>query len=352
MSVAEEAAAARITSKGSRAEADQRTGSALTARPSDSRAAAAFVVTHRCTLSDGVELELLDTGVREGHQTGEANAARAFPLEVPAVGVGGSRPHDARVLPLLLLHGFTGAAHTWTELLPVLGEHRRVLALSLPGHGGSDAPSEAERYAATRAAADVMEVLDMLGLNRVALLGYSMGARVALHAALAAPERVVALLLESASPGIADDADRSARAGADSALADEIEGDGVTAFVDRWERLPLWESQRALPETVRQGLRDQRLQNDARGLSSSLRGLGAGVTPPLHGRLHEILVPTLLLCGELDGKYVSLARAMASAIPRSTLAVVSDAGHAVHLERPQEFIRAVNSFLDDVGELA
>lgn len=306
----------------------------------------------RFTFSDGVELELLDTGVTDGIDPGDADCARSRPAETSTVGVDVSQLHEAHTLPLFLVHGFTGAAATWTELLPVLGEHRRVLALSLPGHGGSDAPSEPQRYAAARAAADVIHVLDALGIARVALLGYSMGGRVALHTALAAPERVSALVLESASPGIADDAERAARASSDAMLADEIDRDGVEAFVDRWERLPLWESQSVLPETVRQRLRDQRLRSDARGLANSLRGLGAGVTPPLHEHLHEILAPTLVLCGELDRKYVTLACEMASAIPRSTLTVAANAGHAVHLERPQEFIRAVNAFLEGVEERA
>ncbi len=343
MSVGAKAAAALITSTRSNAAEE---------RPNDSAPTAAGIVARRITLSDGVELELFDSGVPAEYRPGEANDSRALTSRSTADGldVSASNHQHPCTLPLLLLHGFTGAAATWTELLPELSEHRRVLALSLPGHGGSDAPPESDRYAASRAASDVTEVLDALGIVRVALLGYSMGGRVALHAALAAPLRVAALLLESTSPGIADDADRNARARADNALADDIERDGVAAFVDRWERLPLWDSQRALPLTVRQQLREQRLQNDAPGLANSLRALGVGVTLPLYSRLHEILVPTLLLCGELDRKYVNAAREMASAISPTTLAVVSEAGHAVHLERPREFIGAVNAFLAGVEE--
>lgn len=249
-------------------------------------------------------------------------------------------------IPILLLHGFTGAASTWSELLPELGARRRVIALSLHGHGGSDAPDDAARYAAPRAAADALEVLDMLGIARVALLGYSMGARVALHTALAAPERVAALVLESGSPGISDDAERARRRAADEALAADIERGGVEAFVDRWERLPLWASQRQLSAPTRERLRAQRLAGSARGLANSLRGLGAGATAPVHGRMGELAnVPTLLICGALDEKYVELAREMSDVLPRSTLHVVEGAGHAVHLERPRELLGAVEDFL-------
>ncbi|MHB1225495.1 MAG: 2-succinyl-6-hydroxy-2,4-cyclohexadiene-1-carboxylate synthase [Gemmatimonadaceae bacterium] len=280
------------------------------------------------TMSDGLRLEVLDSG----------DAA------APA----------GDTTPLLLLHGFTGAAATWIDLLPALAAHRRVVALSLPGHGASDSPADPARHAAARVAADVVAVMDALALQRVALLGYSMGGRVALHAALllaaTAPVRLAALVLESASPGIADAESRAARRAADDALAGEIERDGVAAFVARWERLPLWDSQERLPPSARRRLRMQRLSNDARGLADSLRGLGAGATPPLHDRLREIHAPTLLLCGALDEKYVAIAHEMASALQRVRAAVIHGAGHAVHLERPGEFVRAVNSFLGDMEE--
>jgi 2-succinyl-6-hydroxy-2,4-cyclohexadiene-1-carboxylate synthase len=256
-------------------------------------------------------------------------------------------------LPLLLLHGFTGAASTWSELLPAFGARRRVIALSLHGHGGSDAPDDPARYAAPRAASDLLELLDRLGIARVALLGYSMGARVALHTALTAPERIGALILESGSPGIADDAERAERRAADEALAMDIERHGVEAFVDRWERLPLWESQRQLSSAARETLRARRLAGSARGLANSLRGLGAGATSPVHGRLGELeSTPVLLVCGALDEKYVELAREMSDALPHSMVHVVEGAGHAVHLERPGEMLGAVEEFLVEVDGAA
>jgi 2-succinyl-6-hydroxy-2,4-cyclohexadiene-1-carboxylate synthase len=256
-------------------------------------------------------------------------------------------------IPLLLLHGFTGAAVTWSDLLPAFGARRRTIALSLPGHGGSDAPDDPARYAADRVAGDVLDLVDTLGIHRTALLGYSMGARVALHAALAAPERVGALILESGSPGIADDAERAARRAADEALADDIERDGVEAFVDRWERLPLWESQKMQPRSVRETLRAQRLTNGAHGLANALRGLGAGATLPLHERLAELAdVPVLLVCGSLDEKYVRIAREMKAKLPSAELREVGNAGHAVHLESPREMVRVVEEFLAGIhGQL-
>ena len=288
-------------------------------------ASARVVGSRRVALRDGIELELSDY---PGAESGRAHGAE---------------------LPLLLLHGFTGAADSWSELIPVLGERRRVVAVSLVGHGSSSAPTDPARYAAPRAAADLLELLDMLQLPRVALLGYSMGGRVALHMALAAPDRVKALVLESASPGIVDDEERAARRMADDALADDIEREGVSAFVARWESLPLWESQRQLDEESRARLRAQRLRSNARGLANSLRGLGSGATMPVRHRLDELAgMPVLLLCGALDTRYVTLARDMEVEIPGAELSVVAGAGHAVHLERPGQFARDVTGFLDRV----
>ncbi|HEU4632302.1 MAG TPA: 2-succinyl-6-hydroxy-2,4-cyclohexadiene-1-carboxylate synthase [Gemmatimonadaceae bacterium] len=242
---------------------------------------------------------------------------------------------------VLLLHGFTGSSATWAPLQAELADTLDLIAVDLLGHGRSDAPADPARYAAGRCADDLAGLLDALGLTTAAVVGYSMGGRMALRLALDWPERVRALLLESASPGIADAAERAARLAADAALAAEIERDGVPAFVDRWERLPLWASQAALPAEVRAALRAQRLRNDARGLADSLRGAGAGAEPPVLSRLGALRMPALLVAGALDARYVAHARAMAERMPAARVEVVPDAGHAVHLEQPATFTALV-----------
>lgn len=248
--------------------------------------------------------------------------------------------------PLLLLHGFTGSAATWRPLAERLAPLRRTLAVDLIGHGESDAPADPARYTAEQCVADLLALLDALGVGRFDLLGYSLGGRIALQLAAAAPARVGRLVLESSTAGIADPAERHARAAADDALADAIERDGLAAFVDRWERLPLWASQAALPADIRARLRAQRLRNRPHGLANSLRGMGAGRPAPLWDQLPALGMPALLLAGALDEKYCALARAMASAMPRAQLAIVPGAGHAIHLERPDVFTDQVIAFLE------
>ena len=254
--------------------------------------------------------------------------------------------------PLVLLHGFTGATTTWTPLLPRLAAEHATIAIDLPGHGRSSAPAKPGRYALARFADDLSRVLDALAIDRVALLGYSMGGRAALRFALRAPDRVAALVLESTSPGIADAARRAERRKADRALADEIERDGVSAFVNRWEKLPLWASQHALPASARSRLRAQREANDAAGLANSLRGAGAGEDEPVLAQLDMFRAPVLLVAGALDAAYVAAGGQMAETFPNARLTVVPDAGHAVHLERPDELTDAVLEFLRGIPSSA
>jgi 2-succinyl-6-hydroxy-2,4-cyclohexadiene-1-carboxylate synthase len=249
---------------------------------------------------------------------------------------------------VLLLHGFTGSAGTWAPLARSLAAGYATIAPSLPGHGRSDAPRDPARYDVASCVGDLLALLDARGIERAAVVGYSMGGRVALHLARAAPERVRALVLESASPGIADEAERAARRRSDEALAGSIEREGIAAFVARWERLPLFASQASLPAAVREALRARRLASDPAGLANSLRGIGAGAVAPLWAWLGEVAAPTLVVAGALDQKYRTIGAAMASAIPGARLAVVEGAGHAVHLERPEEHTRLVRAFLDEV----
>jgi len=250
--------------------------------------------------------------------------------------------------PLLLLHGFTGAVASWATLRAALDVALTTIAVDLPGHGRSSSPSDAMRYALSRFADDIVRVLDALELERVALLGYSMGGRAALRVTLAHPDRVAALVLESTSPGIGDPARRSERLAADLALARSIERDGVDAFVAQWEDMPMWASQRRLPDAVLDAQRTQRRASDAVGLANSLRGAGAGVIESVMHRLAGLHVPALLVVGALDEPYVALGRSMQQAFPDARLTVVPEAGHAVHLERPDDLADAVLEFLGGV----
>jgi len=241
--------------------------------------------------------------------------------------------------PLVLLHGFTGSSADWDVSFP----GRRTIAVDLPGHGRSPLPPAAMRL--PEVAEALVAVLRRLGITCADWLGYSLGGRAALHVALAHPACVGRLVLESCSPGLRDPAARAARAAADAALADALARDGIEPFVDRWMAQPLFASQARLGHAALAQARARRLRNSAAGLAAALRALGTGVQAPLWSRLGEIGVPTLLLAGADDPLYARHAAAMAARLPRATLAVVPEAGHAVHLENPAAFAAAIHAFL-------
>ncbi len=245
----------------------------------------------------------------------------------------------------VFLHGFTGSSATWDSHVAVFKRCMKTIAIDLVGHGDSDTPADPRCYRMESCIEHLLVILDVLGIDSANLVGYSMGGRVALHLATAAPDRVRSMILESSSPGIADPIERQKRVAADNLLADYIERKGVDAFVDRWESLPLFESQRNLPVAVRAALRGQRLQNNPLGLTNCLRGMGAGRQESLWPRLSSIEMPVLLVAGQLDVKYCRIAREMANLLPNARLVILEKSGHAVHLERPAAFDREVLEFL-------
>lgn len=249
--------------------------------------------------------------------------------------------------PLVMLHGFTGAASGWSDLAGDLGHRWTVVAPDLLGHGETDAPPDPARFAVERQVEDLAGLLDHVAPGPVAVLGYSMGARMALAFAVAHPDRVSCLVLESGTAGIESDDERAARRAADDALADRIERNGIAAFVAEWEALPLWRSQATLPEGVRRRQRETRLANRPEGLASSLRGSGQGVQPPLWQALTGLPMPLLAIAGALDRKYAGIAERIGASAQHGRTVVIAEAGHAPHLERPEEFRDAVERFLLD-----
>ncbi len=267
--------------------------------------------------------------------------------EVNGIGLNVEKTGDGP--PLLLLHGFTGSGVTWTPHLPVLTPHVTAVAVDLIGHGGSDAPVEPLHYRMEAQLRDLWGLADALGYAEtpIGILGYSMGARVALQMAAAMPARVSRLILEGGTPGLADEAERRARRATDERLAFEIELRGVEPFVDSWEAQLLFATQQRLPAKIRETLRRERLRNTPAGLANSVRCNSVGAQRSLWDRLNTVAMPALLIAGALDQKFADIATAMAARMPAARLAIVPDAGHAVHLEQPQEFDRLVVDFLSE-----
>jgi 2-succinyl-6-hydroxy-2,4-cyclohexadiene-1-carboxylate synthase len=226
---------------------------------------------------------------------------------------------------LVLLHGFTQTRQSWRRTVLALGAGRyRALVPDLPGHGQG-----VHRTASFDA---VTAYIRALAPDRFTLAGYSMGGRIALHAALQLQPQLDRLVLVGASPGLADPAEREARRAADEALAERIEAIGVEAFAAEWGAQPLFAGQ---PERVAAAAHADRLRNRPAGLAAALRGLGTGAMEPLWERLGELTIPVTLVTGERDAKFREIAERMAERLGAARLVVVPGAGHAAHLEQPE-----------------
>jgi len=226
--------------------------------------------------------------------------------------------------PIILLHGFTQTSRSWERVRRCLAPPGEVIAPDLRGHGTASA---------VRPVGFAEVVGDIAGQAppRFALCGYSMGGRIALQTALTHPERVARLILVSTTAGIEDPGERQARRADDERLADVIEREGLEAFAERWAAQPLFAGQ---PAELAAEARADRLRNDASGLAAALRGLGTGAMAPLWDRLPELTVPTIVLAGERDTKFLAVGRRLAATLPEAEFAAVPGAGHALHLEAP------------------
>lgn len=181
------------------------------------------------------------------------------------------------------------------------------------------------------------------------LVGYSMGGRLALHAALRRPRAPGGLVLVGVSAGIEDEAAREERRAADERLAAWMEGCSIEEIVQAWEALPVFAGQ---SRELRDRLRPGRLAHEPAELATLLRTAGQGALPPVWGRLGEIQCPALLVAGEADDVYVQAAYRMAKAMPRGRARLVAGAGHAPHLEQPDTFARLLRAFLEEIPAAA
>ena len=244
--------------------------------------------------------------------------------------------------PLLLLHGFTQTTASFDPLrASLIARNVASQALKLPGHQagyGSD-------HLVTGDLWDGADALVAEG-HQGCWIGYSMGARLALHVALGHPEAVSGLVLIGGTAGIDDAAERVARRQHDDALADQIEEIGTEAFLDEWLALDLFAT---LPDDPDRKAR--RATNSPRGLASSLRLWGTGTMgPPLWDRVGSIDAPTLVLAGELDTKFTALGQRLAHTIgPNAQFLSVPEVGHAAHIEDPETVAGIVAEWLNAVS---
>jgi 2-succinyl-6-hydroxy-2,4-cyclohexadiene-1-carboxylate synthase len=225
---------------------------------------------------------------------------------------------------VVLLHGFAGTRRAWDPVVERL---------------------DPERYTplAPDLRADTVDAVvgDVLAAApaRFVLCGYSMGGRIALHVALAAPDRIGRLVLVATTAGIEDEADRAARRAADEELATFAESATIEAFADRWMAQPIFDG---TPPAAARSWREDLLRNDPGALAAALRSLGTGTMTPVWDRLGELTMPAAVLAGERDAKYVTIGERLVAQLPEAELVVVPRAGHGLPREAPEAVAAAIS----------
>jgi len=249
---------------------------------------------------------------------------------------------DNKTPPVVLLHGFTGDLHVWDMFRERL--ENPSVAIDLPGHGASVFVDPHREYSFQEWTRDFESILSSLKLNRIHLLGYSMGGRLALTYALIYPHRVESLILESANPGLRSSEEREARRRSDELLSRQIAGD-FTGFLKKWESLPLFNGHSINNPAGWERLRDIRRRSAPDQLARALRGFTVGRQPDLWAELKNLSFPVLLISGIEDDKYGHISIEICRNNRQCTRVCVKNAGHTPHLEQPVTFFHHVHDWL-------
>ena len=234
---------------------------------------------------------------------------------------------------IVALHGFTGQGADFEPLRAYLPPDSTLTAPDLPGHGSQCLLRDLSAYSLP---AHLSVVSEAATAPQVTLLGYSMGGRLALHWAIAHPERIRRLILVGASPGLATPEERDERRLGDATLAEFIRTRGLDAFFKYWHNQTFFQPLLKLPEERLRPILERRHRNDPEGLALSLDNVGTGTLPSLWPRLKELRCPVDLVTGEHDVKFTRLAHEMGAHLPKARHSLIEGAGHAVHLEKPSD----------------
>lgn len=253
---------------------------------------------------------------------------------------------DARGTPIILLHGFLSDGRSWNEvadrLLRASQQPLHLLAFDLPGHGAAAhlrPPEDAWAALAELAAQTYLS----LRHEPPIVMGYSLGGRVAAQWLARGSFAAKHLIVESAHPGIRDEAERATRRAVDDQRATELIQVGTAAFVAHWQQLPLFASQMRLSAKILDDQRLLRSSQNAAGLAYSLRAFGTGNTALLPGR--SLVMPVTALVGEADGDCMARLPQWKQACNHLTIRVFPQIGHNIHLENPDAWVAAIREVI-------
>jgi len=239
----------------------------------------------------------------------------------------------------MLIHGFTGSPRSWDEVITLADFDQEPLLPTLTGHGPDWRGAKIGTFED-----EVARMASMaLAFARPRLVcGYSMGARVALGMLIDHADLWDAALLIGVHPGLRDQAERNERRRVDSARARRLRTQGLAAFVDDWEELPLFHTQRELSTEASAAQREVRLSHDAEGLAHALELLGLAEMPDYGAGSSSIRAPVTLMAGAQDFRFSAMAHALAETNAQIDTTIVEGVGHNVVLEAPKSVAAALN----------
>ena len=245
--------------------------------------------------------------------------------------------HGKKTSTIQALHGFGGDGEDF--VLVQTASNFDWCAMDLLGHGASPKSMNPDDYTVQSQAEMVSSQV-----HGEIVLGYSMGARLALQAVLQYPSIWKGLILISGTAGLQEG--RSKRQAWDQALADRLQTSTRTDFWQYWSQVPIIQSQSRIEEEFRIQREKRRQKTDLNSLAASVLGFGAGIMPSVWHRLHEVRVPVLLIVGEEDQKYQVLAKKLDKEFLDSQLHVVANAGHAPHMEQPTMVANIIDGWIN------
>ncbi|CAL5021226.1 unnamed protein product [Urochloa decumbens] len=265
---------------------------------------------------------------------------------------------------VLLLHGFLGTSDDWVPMMKSLSPSARVIAVDLPGHGESQMlqhhVENSEQFPVTvQSVADLLlKLIGQITDGEVVVVGYSMGARIALHMALNQVHQIRGAVIISGSPGLRDEESRRRRIVIDRSRAKFLMSCGLECFLEKWYSAKMWTSLREHPK-FSSLVKTRSKHKNIKALAKVLADLSVGRQKSLWEDLKHLKRPILIVAGEKDTKFKDISEKMCSEITQNgecgsdgrdgnelcDMIIIPDSGHAVHVENPLPLVRAVRTFL-------
>lgn len=255
------------------------------------------------------------------------------------------KPIDKSKDVVLFLHGFTGCAEDWFPVFEQLPDKYNYVAMDIVGHGKSDAPGDSTKYNVESLIQQIKFVKDHITKEKIFLLGYSMGGRLALSYASVYPDDLKGVILESASAGIKNDEERNKRYEEDLKIAEFIETHTLEEFIEMWQDQEIFNTQRRFSNDRLKKLKKKKSSGSKIGYANSLKGFSTGIMPPVHDKLKKMPLKVLLITGDLDSKFTGINARLAKRFFKAKHKIVRNSGHNTHLEDSKRFIEIVLNYL-------